>query len=100
MIAFRNAVQAEARMVYNEPRDWILNPRHYLANACLIAGQPAEAIKTIEEDLAQNNENGWALFGYWQALVKQQKKTEATAMKKRFDKAFSKADIKLSAPVI
>lgn len=97
--AFRKAVDTEARMVYNEPRDWILNPRHYLANACLIAGHTDEAIKILEDDLAVNNENGWALFGYWQALVKKQKKTEAAGMKKRFDQAFSKADIKLSAPV-
>ena len=99
LIAFRNAVLTEARMVYNEPRDWILNPRHYLANACLVSGKTAEAINTLKDDLAVNNENGWALFGYWQALVKQQKKTAAAAMKKRFEKAFSKADIKLTAPV-
>ena len=86
-------------MVYNEPRDWILNPRHFLANACLVGGKTAEAIKTLKDDLAVNNENGWALFGYWQALVKQQKIAEAAGMKKRYDKAFSKADIKLTAPV-
>lgn len=97
--AFRKAVATEAMMVYNEPRDWILNPRHYLANACLVAGQTANAIETLKEDLAVNNENGWALFGYWQALSKQAKKSEAAGMKKRFEKAFSKADIKLSAPV-
>lgn len=97
--AFRKAVETESRMVYNEPRDWILNPRHYLANALLIAGQSAEAIQTLKDDLAVNNENGWALFGYWQALVKQQKKTEAAGMKMRFDKAFRKADINLTAPV-
>lgn len=97
--AFRKAVNTEALMVYNEPRDWILNPRHYLANALINAGQTAEAIKVLKDDLANNNENGWALFGYWQALSKQAKKTEAGKMKKRFDKAFSKADIKLSGPV-
>lgn len=97
--AFRNAVHTESLMVYNEPRDWILNPRHYLANALLIAGQTGEAIKVLKDDLAVNNENSWALFGYWQALLKQAKKTEAAGMKKRFDKAFSKADINLTAPV-
>lgn len=97
--AFRNAVHTESLMVYNEPRDWILNPRHYLANALLIAGQTGEAIKVLKDDLAVNNENGWALYGYWQALVKQQNKIEAAWMKKRFDKAFSKADINLTAPV-
>lgn len=97
--AFRSAVVTEASMVYNEPRDWILNPRHYLANAYLKAGQPEEAIKTLKDDLLVNNENGWALFGYWQALLKQKKSKEAASVKSRFDKSFSKATITLSAPV-
>lgn len=97
--AFRSAVVTEASMVYNEPRDWILNPRHYLANAYLKARQPEEAIKTLTDDLLVNNENGWALYGYWQALLMQKKSKEAASVKSRFDKSFSKATITLSAPV-
>ena len=73
--------------------------RHYLANAYLKAGQPEEAIKTLKDDLLVNNENGWALYGYWQALLKQKKSKEAASVKSRFDKSFSKATITLSAPV-
>ncbi len=29
--------ETEENMVYNEPRDWILNPKHYLGNAYLQA---------------------------------------------------------------
>lgn len=97
--AFQKAVLTETGMVYNEPRDWLLNPRHYLANAYIRAGRFTEAEKTLKEDLAVNNENGWALYGYWQVLLGQHKKKEAAIMKTRFEKAFNKADIKLNGTV-
>ncbi len=97
--AFQQAVNTEKGMVYNEPRDWLLNPRHYLANAYIRAGRFTEAEKTLNDDLAVNNENGWALFGYWQVLKAQHKTKAAAQMKARFEKAFRKADIKLNGPV-
>jgi tetratricopeptide (TPR) repeat protein len=97
--AFRKAVTTEAGMVYNEPRDWLLNPRHFLADACIKKGDYKEAERTIGADLAVNNENGWSLFGYWQLLNAQHKTAAASQMKARFKKAFAKADIELSGPV-
>ncbi|MBN8689005.1 MAG: hypothetical protein J0M10_18485 [Chitinophagales bacterium] len=97
--AFRSAVKTEMQMVYNEPRDWLLNPRHYLADAYLKAGRTDEAIEILEDDLAVNNENGWALFGYWQALNSRHETRKAAAMKERFGKAFSQSDIKLTSTV-
>lgn len=96
---FRVAAETEEKMVYNEPRDWLLNPKHYLANAYLKNNQPVEAIITLQKDLLNNNENGWALFGIWQALTIQKKHNEAKKMLARFRKAFEKADVKLSGPV-
>lgn len=96
---FRLAVDTEERMVYNEPRDWVLNPKHYLGNAYIKAGKYEEAKKVLQKDLQNNQENGWALFGIWQALTAQKKTKEANAMLKRFHKAFDKSDIKLYAPV-
>lgn len=32
---FKAAAEIEANMVYNEPRDWLLNPKTYLGNAYL-----------------------------------------------------------------
>lgn len=96
---FRNAVKIESQMVYNEPRDWLLNPRHYLANAYIIAGRLDEAAKTLSEDLAVNNENGWALYGNWQVLTAQHQSKQAARMKARFEKAFSKADCTISGTV-
>lgn len=97
--AFKEAVTIEENMVYNEPRDWLLNPKHYLGNAYIKAGRFDEAIKTFQKDLQNNKENGWALFGIWQSLSAQKKTIEAATMLVRFKKAFDKSDIKLSGPV-
>jgi tetratricopeptide (TPR) repeat protein len=91
--AFSKAVATEENMVYNEPRDWLLNPRHYLGNALLKAGQWQDAEKTFREDLLINNENGWALSGLQQSLEGQKKFTEAKKVAVRFGRAFAKADI-------
>lgn len=99
IVAFEEAAVTEETMVYDEPRDWMLNPKHYLANAYLKAGRAKDAKETLQKDLQNNNENGWALFGTWQALVKEKKTAEASKMLLRFRKAFDKADVKLYGPV-
>jgi tetratricopeptide (TPR) repeat protein len=96
---FEMADSIETHMVYNEPRDWILNPRHYLGNAYLKAGKWREAEITFLRDIRYNNENGWALFGLYQSLIAQKKKAEADKTFARFKKAFNKADIKLDGAV-
>lgn len=96
---FRIAVNTEENMVYNEPRDWMLNPEHYLGTACLLAGRHKEAEQAFRRDLANNNENGWALHGLYQSLYGQKKITEAAKVLARYKKAFSKADISIVLPV-
>ncbi len=96
---FKKAVTTEESMVYNEPRDWLLNPKHYLADAFLQAGRIKEAKETLQKDLLNNNENGWALFGLWQAFTAEKKTAEAAKIMTRFRKAFYRADVKLSGPV-
>ncbi len=96
---FEKAVSIEDGMVYNEPRDWLLNPKHYLANAYLKSGHPDKARIILEKDLQNNNENGWALFGCWQALKAENNKAGADKMLSRFKAAFQKADTKLYGPV-
>ena len=96
---FKEAVTIEENMVYNEPRDWMLNPKHFLGNAYLQAGMTREAKEVLEKDLVNNKENGWALYGIWQALTKEKKTAEATKTLARYKKVFNKADVKLTAPV-
>jgi len=86
-------------MVYNEPRDWLLNPKHYLGKAYLEDGDGFNAEKRFSADLKNNNENGWALYGLYKALLLQKKPVEAAKVLARFKIAFIKADIKISSPV-
>ncbi len=97
--AFKVAVVTEENMVYNEPRDWLLNPKHYLGDALIKAGRLIEAKDILQKDLENNKENGWALFGLWQILIKEKKIADANNMIVRFRKSFDKADIKLYGPV-
>ena len=100
IVAYQKAVSMEENMVYNEPRDWMLNPKHYLGNAFLRAEKFNEAKDTFEKDLRVNNENGWALFGLYQVLMSQGRRNDAEKMLARFKKAFAKADIQLYGPVL
>lgn len=94
---FKQADSIEANMVYNEPRDWLLSPKHYLGTAYLQSGNAANAEKIFRKDLLYNNENGWALFGLYKALLAQKKNAEALRVQARFKNAFEKADVKLGS---
>jgi tetratricopeptide (TPR) repeat protein len=97
--AFNKAVVTEENMVYTEPRDWMLNPKHFLGNAYLQKKDGVNAEKVFRKDLLNNNENGWALYGLYKSLVMQKKTTEAAKVMTRHKLAFIKADIKISSPV-
>jgi len=99
IIEFAEAVKVEQTMVYNEPRDWLLNPKHWLGKAYLVAGDGSNAEKTFKADLQNNNDNGWALYGLNKALLMQKKYNEAASVLTSYKKAFGKADIKILSPV-
>ena len=71
--------------------------RHHLGPVLIKAGKYMDAEKIYLEDLATFAENGWALIGLHQALLKQGKNKEAENVKRRFDKAWQYADIKISS---
>lgn len=85
----------EVNMVYNEPRDWLLNPKHYLGTAYLQSGDAVNAEKVFRKDLLYYNENGWALLGLYRSLLAQKKNAEATRVYSRYKAAFRLADEKL-----
>jgi len=97
--AFEKAVETEENMVYNEPRDWLLNPKQYLGNAYLKKSDWEKARKVFQNDLKNNNDNGWALFGMYQALMIRGKKSDAQKILEKYEKAFAGADTKLHGPV-
>lgn len=54
---YSKAVRIEDAMIYNEPKDWILPARHFLANALLRARKYTEAEKVFRQDLKYNPNN-------------------------------------------
>ena len=97
---FSKAVTTEEQMVYNEPRDWLLNPKHYLGNAYLQQKDWKNAEKTLLNDLKNNNNNIWALSGLYTAYMQQSKTKEAAAVQQEIKKAGKNAVVKITAPVL
>jgi tetratricopeptide (TPR) repeat protein len=91
------AVRFEDALVYTEPAEWHYPPRHALGAVLLEANRPAEAETVYWEDLRRNRENGWSLFGLMQALKAQGKNADAALVEARFKKAWTRADVTLSA---
>ncbi len=95
--AFEDAVQREDHLNYDEPSDWFYPARHHLGAALLAAGRAADAEAVYRADLERNPANGWALFGLAQALEAQKK--NAGAVTALLEKAWARADVKLTASV-
>ncbi len=91
------AVRLEDALVYTEPAEFHYPPRHALGAVLLQAGRPAEAETVYWEDLRRNRENGWSLYGLMQALKAQGKNEDAALVEARFKKAWSRADVMLTA---
>ncbi|MEO8771573.1 MAG: hypothetical protein ABI402_15875 [Ferruginibacter sp.] len=54
---FKEAVVAEDNLIYDEPRDWLIPSRQFLANAYIISGNLTDAKKILNEDLVINPNN-------------------------------------------
>ncbi len=96
ILVLKEAAELEDGLIYQEPPDWHHPVRQILGSVLLEAGKPAEAEAIFREDLKMYWKNGWSLFGLSQSLEKQGKTSEAAQTKKEFNKAFAKADVKLS----
>lgn len=97
---WEEAVSLEDRLAYNEPADWFYPTRHYLGAALLDLGRGRDAELVFREDLRRHPNNGWGLFGLWQALVVQQRTAEATTAQLEFTAAWSEADFVLARPAL
>jgi tetratricopeptide (TPR) repeat protein len=91
------AIAIEDQLVYDEPRPWYQPVRQNLGAVLLAANRPAEAEKVYREDLKRNPDNGWSLYGSAQSLKAQGNQKQAKSEEKRFEKAWKRADVKLSA---
>lgn len=90
------AVRMEDGLQYTEPPEFHFPPRLALGAILLKAGRAEEAETVYWEDLKRNRDNGWALFGLMQALDAQNKHERAAIVKARFERAWKRADIKLT----
>jgi tetratricopeptide (TPR) repeat protein len=93
---FRAAMAIEDGLSYMEPPYWHYPIRHSLGAALLAARRPTEAETVYREDLKRFPENGWSLFGLRQSLLAQGKSAEAAEVALRLEKAWSRADVRLT----
>jgi tetratricopeptide (TPR) repeat protein len=93
----RNAVRIQDGLRYMEPPPWYYPVRQSLGAVLLGAGRAKEAEAVYREDLRRNPENGWSLYGLAQALRAQKQPARAAAVEARFRRAWSHADVQLTA---
>lgn len=92
-IAFlKKAIDMEDRLIYIEPKDWLIPARQYLGAYLLKLKKPQEAEKIYRQDLEWNPGNGWSLLGLYQSLKAQGKHNEADTHRGGYMKSFSAAD--------
>jgi Flp pilus assembly protein TadD len=82
-------------LVYDEPPAWYYPLRESLGAALLRAGRAAEAEKVFREGVQRSPRNGRMLFGLMESLKAQKKNEEAGWVRREFEAAWAKADIKL-----
>lgn len=91
------AVRTQDGLPYSEPPPWYYPVRQSLGAVLLAAGRATKAEAVYRKDLKRNPDNGWSLYGLAQSLRAQKAKKKAAAVEKRFQKAWARADVKLTA---
>ena len=94
--AFEAGVAIEDQNNYTEPPDWAQPMRHYLGAALLESDRAAEAEAVYRRDLRWNQNNGWSLFGLYQALDMQGKEGEAEAVYAEYQASWQNSDVMLA----
>jgi tetratricopeptide (TPR) repeat protein len=92
----RKAVTLEDTLDYAEPPDSLAPTRESLGAALLQAGKAAQAEAIFREDLKRNSRNPRSLFGLAEALKAEGKTAEAATVRQQFQRAWNKADTKLT----
>jgi len=93
----KSAVELENTLRYDEPPTWFYPCRLNLGAVLIESGRYEEAQKVFEENLSDLPENGWALYGLQQALLKLNENNEAAEVQKRLKEAWKYSDIKLNS---
>ena len=93
----KKAVELEYTLRYDEPPTWFYPCSQNLGAVLIEAGKYAEAEKVYLKNLEDVPENGWALFGLYQSVLKQNRIDEAAEIQKRFNEAWKNADVTLTS---
>ena len=96
IMAFEAGVAIEDQNNYTEPPDWAQPMRHYLGAALLEADRAAEAEAVYRRDLRWNQNNGWSLFGLYQALDMQGKERQAQEVYAEYESSWQNSDAMLA----
>lgn len=93
---FTLAAETESKMVYNEPRDWLLNPNQYLGSAYLKMKDYAKAEAAFMKDMNVNDKNVWTLNRLQELYHLESDAKMEAEIKKQFGEAASASDIDFS----
>jgi tetratricopeptide (TPR) repeat protein len=93
--SLQKAVAAEDALPYMEPAYWPIPTRPTLGAAMLKAGKAADAEQIFREDLKRWPRNGWGLLGLERSLRAQGKSQSADLVRREFEQAWQRADVKL-----
>ena len=91
--AIKTAISIEDKLIYSEPKDWMLPARQYLGAFLLKQNKWHEAEKIYREDLVWNPGNGWSMVGLYNALKAQRKTKELGKLQKQYMYSFSEAEV-------
>ncbi len=93
----REAVEHEDNLGYREPPPWFGAVRRTLGAVLLEAGRTGAAEAVYREDLQRHPDNGWSLFGLYQAVKAQGRPDEAEEIHERYEQAWSRSDVELTS---
>jgi tetratricopeptide (TPR) repeat protein len=93
---WKQAVEIQDALNYDEPADWYYPVRESLGAALLNAGKPADAEQVFRADLVKNPRNPRSLFGLKEALTAQGKSADASWIARQFADAWKNAGAGLS----
>jgi tetratricopeptide (TPR) repeat protein len=94
---WERAVASQDALTYDEPPAWYYPLRESLGGALLSTGRAAEAEKAFREGVKRSPRNGRMLFGLLESLKAQNKTEAADEVRREFDAAWAKADVRLRA---
>jgi tetratricopeptide (TPR) repeat protein len=92
---WRQAVEMQDALTYDEPPAWYYPLPESLGAALLRAGNAVEAERVFRDGVERSPRNGRMLWGLMESLRAQQKAEEAEWVRKEFEAAWAKADVKL-----